>query len=151
MVADLDILATLPEPQLAAGMAEAIKHAVIADADYFAFSSARTSRSPATRRRSSASSRARSRSRRQIVSADEREAGRRAVLNFGHTVGHALEATSGYALLHGEAVAIGMVVEARLAEALRVAEAGTARRIAAALQHHRLPIGHPRGSAVRSR
>ena len=148
VLADLDTLATLPLPQLAAGMAEAIKHATIADADYFA--ALEQADVPLTRD-AAALERVVARSveiKAEIVSADERERGRRAVLNFGHTVGHALEATSGYALLHGEAVAIGMVVEARLAEALRLAEAGTARRIAAALEHHRLPTAIPEGCGV---
>ncbi len=148
VIADLDTLATLPPPQLAAGMAEAIKHGAIADADYF--SALEQADVPLTGD-SVALERVVARSveiKAEIVAADERERGRRAVLNFGHTVGHALEATSGYALLHGEAVAIGMVVEARLAEALRVAEAGTARRIAAALQHHRLPSAIPDGCVV---
>ena len=150
VLADLDTLATLPVPQLAAGMAEAIKHAAIADADYFA--TLERADVPLTRD-SAALERAVTRSveiKAEIVSADEREAGRRAVLNFGHTVGHALEATSGYTLLHGEAVAIGMVVEARLAEALRVAEAGTARRIAACIAAPSTADGDPRGVRGRS-
>ena len=148
VLADLDTLATLPTPQLGAGMAEAIKHAAIADADYFATlerADVPLTGEPAALERAVARS---VEIKAEIVSADEREQGRRAVLNFGHTVGHALEATSGYALLHGEAVAIGMVVEARLAEALRVAESGTARRIATALQHHRLPTSIPEGCAA---
>jgi len=148
VIADLDTLATLAPPQLAAGMAEAIKHAAIADADYFAAlerADVPLTRDPVALERVVARS---VEIKAEIVAADERERGRRAVLNFGHTVGHALEATSGYALLHGEAVAIGMVVEARLAEALRVAEAGTARRIAAALHHHRLPTAIPDGCTV---
>lgn len=148
VLADLDTLATLPAPQLAAGMAEAIKHAAIADADYFAALErvdVPLTRDPAALERVVARS---VEIKAQIVSADEREQGRRAVLNFGHTVGHALEATSGFALLHGEAVAIGMVVEARLAEALQVAEAGTAQRIAAALRHHRLPTAIPDGCTL---
>ena len=147
VVADLDVLATLAPPQLAAGMAEAIKHAAVADAEYFAV----LERSPVPVTRDAATlERVVARSveiKAEIVAADEREAGRRAVLNFGHTVGHALEATSGYALLHGEAVAIGMVAEARLAELLGVAENGTARRIAAALEHHGLPVAIPDGTA----
>jgi len=60
-----------------------------------------------------------------VVAQDEREKGKRAILNFGHTVGHAIEATSKYEILHGEAVAIGMVYEGRLAETLGIAPAGT--------------------------
>jgi 3-dehydroquinate synthase len=146
VVADLDVLATLALPQLAAGMAEAIKHAVIADAEYFAL----LERSPVPVTAETATvERVVARSveiKAAIVAADEREAGRRAALNFGHTVGHALEATSGYALLHGEAVAIGMVAEARLAETIGVAERGTAARIAAALERHGLPVALPEGA-----
>jgi 3-dehydroquinate synthase len=142
VAADPDVLATLAAPQLAAGMAEAIKHAVIADAEYFAMLErcpvpVTGGDDPAAVERVVARS---VEIKAKIVAADEREAGARAALNFGHTIGHALEATSGYALLHGEAVAIGMVVEARLAEAMGVAEQGTARRIAAALERHGLPV-----------
>ncbi len=150
VVADLDVLGSLAPQQLAAGMAEAIKHAAIADADYFAAIERAdvpvTSDATALEHMVARSVEIKA----EIVSADERERGRRAILNFGHTVGHALEVTSGYALLHGEAVAIGMVVEAGLAEALHVAEAGTARRIATALQHHRLPIEVPEGTTADS-
>jgi len=79
-----------------------------------------------------------------VVVADERESGRRALLNFGHTVGHAVEATSGYALLHGEAIAIGMTVEAGLAERLEVAEPGTRAAVARLLQRFSLPVELPR-------
>ena len=115
VVADLEVLGTLPAPQLAAGMAEAIKHGVIADAEYFELLEREQ---PAIAVKDLAVlERVVSRSveiKAGVVSADEREAGRRAVLNFGHTIGHAIEATSGYAVLHGEAVAIGMALEARL-------------------------------------
>jgi 3-dehydroquinate synthase len=150
VVADLDVLATLALPQLAAGMAEAIKHAAIADADYFAM----LERSPVPVTADAATlERVVARSveiKAEIVAADEREAGRRAALNFGHTVGHALEATSGFALLHGEAVAIGMVVEARLAETMGVAERGTASRIAGALERLGLPVRIPDGADAAS-
>src|SRR5437660_120849 len=64
-----------------------------------------------------------------IVARDERESGLRKVLNFGHTIGHAIEAASEFETLHGEAVAIGLVAEARLAERIGVAKTGTARVI----------------------
>ena len=64
-----------------------------------------------------------------VVAQDEREGGMRKILNFGHTLGHALESESGFALRHGEAVGAGMVLEARLAERLGVADAGTATAI----------------------
>jgi 3-dehydroquinate synthetase len=74
-----------------------------------------------------------------IVAQDQREHGLRKILNFGHTLGHAAEALSGYALLHGEAVAIGMAVESSLAERIGVAEAGTADRVRMALSRATLP------------
>jgi 3-dehydroquinate synthase len=149
VVADLDVLATLPGPQLVAGMAEAIKHGVIADAGYFDLL-AREHPAIVTRDLV-ALERVVVRSveiKAEVVSADERDAGRRAVLNFGHTVGHAVEATSGYALLHGEAVAIGMALEARIAERNGTAEAGTAARIAALLERFGLPLEAPQGARV---
>jgi len=82
------------------------------------------------------------------VAADEREAGRRATLNFGHTVGHAIEATAKFAVLHGEAIAIGMVCEARLAEALEIAEQGTADRIRSVLERYGLPLALPEPATV---
>ena len=78
-----------------------------------------------------------------IVSADAREQDRRKILNFGHTIGHAIEQASGYSLLHGECVAIGMVLEARVAERLGVAEGGTASAIERILIHASLPVSRP--------
>jgi 3-dehydroquinate synthase len=149
VLADLETLATLPAPQFAAGMAEAVKHGVIADAEYFA-GLERDHRQLLARApeqleqvvRRSVEIKA------EIVAADEREAGRRAVLNFGHTIGHAIEATSGYGVLHGEAIAIGMALESRLAERAGVAEAGTAARIERVLSNYSLPLELPDGNAV---
>ena len=147
VVADLDSLATLPPVQLAAGMAEALKHGVIADAEYFAlldreFAAVRAKDAKTLERVVTRSVEIKA----NIVGQDEREAGIRAVLNFGHTVGHAIEATTRFDVLHGEAVAIGMLCEARLGEQLGVTAAGTARRIAAALEHYGLPASLPGGS-----
>jgi len=149
VVADLDVLGTLPRSQLAAGMAEAVKHGVIADADYFAFLEGASG--PLLARDAAALERAVTRSvqiKSEVVAADEREAGRRAILNFGHTVGHALEAAAKYALLHGEAVAIGMSCEAALAESLAIAAPGTAARVRALLEAFGLPLTRPPGSTV---
>jgi 3-dehydroquinate synthase len=82
----------------------------------------------------------------QVVSADERDTGQyRILLNFGHTVGHALETASGYSLLHGEAVAIGMSVEMHLAVRLRLAEAGLEKRLNHLLERLELPTRLPQG------
>ena len=78
-----------------------------------------------------------------VVARDEREAGLRAVLNFGHTVAHAIETVAKYEVPHGEAVAIGMAHEARLAERLGIAAAGTADRVRLALEHYQLPLDLP--------
>lgn len=149
VVADPDLLGSLSSAQLAAGLAEAVKHGVIADADYFGFLETEyaaifAKHAPALERlvRRSVEIKA------AVVAQDEREQGRRAILNFGHTVGHAIEATSRYEVLHGEAVAIGMVYEARLAESLGIAAAGTARRITTVLERLHLPIERPDGSQV---
>ena len=80
----------------------------------------------------------------QVVSADERDLGQhRILLNYGHTVGHALETATDYALLHGEAVAIGMTVAARLACRLQLADAAVERRQSALLSHFGLPTRLP--------
>src|SRR5882672_11368545 len=119
VVVDTAVLASLAPAQLIAGMAEAVKHGVIADADYFAFLEGSHGRALA--RDPAAIDRLVTRSieiKAAVVADDEREMGRRAILNFGHTVGHAVEAATQFTMLHGEAVAIGMAYEARLAEAL---------------------------------
>lgn len=149
VVVDLDTLDSLPGAQYAAGLAEAVKHGVIADADYFAFLerdgvAVSGRKDPALERLVARSVEIKA----GIVGADEREAGIRAALNFGHTVGHAVEAASSYSLLHGEAVAIGMTYEARLAEALGVAEKGLAERLAGVLGTYRLPITRPAAASV---
>ena len=147
VLADLDVLATLPASQLAAGMAEALKHGAIADAEYFA----RLERDHAAVAahdtgvlehvvRRSVEIKA------DVVARDERESGLRAILNFGHTVAHAIEALAKFEASHGEAVAVGMVVEARLGEALGVTTPGTAQRVAQALERNRLPLELPTGA-----
>lgn len=147
VLADLDVLTTLPPPQLAEGMAEALKHGVIADAAYFA-SLERDYGAVAAHDtavlehvvRRSVEIKA------DVVARDEREGGVRAILNFGHTVAHAIEAVAKFEASHGEAVAIGMVFEARLGETLGVTAAGTATRIAQALERNRLPLQLPDGA-----
>jgi 3-dehydroquinate synthase len=146
VVADLDTLATLAPAQLAAGMAEAVKHGVVADAEYFGF--LERERLGIAAREAAALERVVARSveiKAAVVASDERETGRRAVLNFGHTIAHALEAASTFELPHGEAVAIGMACEARLAERVEVAEAGTAERIGRLLAAYGLPVAVPAG------
>ena len=149
VVADPELLGSLSSVQLAAGLAEAVKHGAIADAEYFAFLEGEyaaifAKHAPALERvvRRSVEIKA------AVVAQDEREKGKRAILNFGHTVGHAIEATSQYEVLHGEAVAIGMVYEGRLAETLGIAATGTAQRIRSVLERLHLPVERPDGSQV---
>jgi 3-dehydroquinate synthase len=144
VLADIATLATLPKNQIAAGCAEAIKHGVIADAAY-ADDVGRTAAACLAHSLDALEPLvARSvRIKAEIVAADVEERGRRQVLNFGHTVGHAVESRSGYTLLHGEAVAIGMAVEASLAEATGCAPAGTRRRVVELLEQYDLPAAVP--------
>ena len=141
VVSDPLVLSTLPEPERISGMAEVIKHGIIGDAALF----------------ESLESPVRFGSLRQIqqaievkiriVEADPFERGERARLNLGHTIGHGIEAASGYALRHGEAVAVGLIGEALIAERLELAAPGLSTRIAQVLQHTGLPIryrGDPR-------
>lgn len=133
------------------GLAEVLKHGIIADADYLdrTVAALPTLTSPAGGS-SAAMLETVLRSvqiKAAVVAEDEREGGRRKILNFGHTLGHAVESASGYSLLHGEAVAIGMVLESRLAERLGVAARGTADAVADAVTRAGLPLLPPPGPA----
>ncbi|HWE41336.1 MAG TPA: 3-dehydroquinate synthase, partial [Gemmatimonadaceae bacterium] len=149
VIADPDTLASLPAAELRSGGAEMIKHGVVADARYFDEVAAVLPRLAADDTGipgELAALIARSvEIKAAVVADDEREHGRRKVLNFGHTLGHAIEAASGYRLLHGEAVAIGMALESEIAERIGVAAAGTAMRVRAALTAGGLPVVVPPG------
>ncbi|WP_144098221.1 3-dehydroquinate synthase [Croceicoccus sediminis] len=135
VLADTDVLATLPPRELRAGYAEVVKYGLIDDAEFFAWCETNgpgllngdaKARIEAVSRSVAAKAR--------VVAEDERETtGTRALLNLGHTFGHALEAETGYssALLHGEAVAIGMVLAARYSVRRGLMEQHEADRIAA--------------------
>ncbi|HUL50285.1 MAG TPA: 3-dehydroquinate synthase [Gemmatimonadales bacterium] len=149
VVADLDVLGSLPAAQLVAGLAEAVKHGVIADREYFEF--LEQAHDDVRARTAKPLEHAVTRSieiKSEIVAQDERESGRRAILNFGHTVAHAIEANANFSLLHGEAVAMGMVHEARLAEMLGIAPRGTAQRVRALVAQCGLPLERPRESSI---
>jgi len=115
--ADISVLSTLADEDYRDGFSEIVKSAVIADATLFGWLEASvpslTGRRPRALERAVATC---VRIKTRFVTRDERDSGRRAALNFGHTVAHGLEAAGGYRLRHGPAVAIGMCVEARLAE-----------------------------------
>ena len=139
VVADVDMLATLPHEQRRSGLAEALKHGVIADAAYFAslVSSAGKPADWGDIVRRSVEIKA------SIVALDEREDGIRKTLNFGHTIGHAIELVSGYALPHGHCVAIGMICETRIAAAMRLCDAALVSQIRDAVADMGLPTEVP--------
>jgi 3-dehydroquinate synthase len=151
VLADTSLLATLPPAHLRAGLAEAIKHGVIADAGYFEAVSRFAADLSAIDVNGAALLDLVTRSveiKAGVVRRDEREAGVRKTLNFGHTIGHAVERCSGYSLLHGEAVAIGMVYESLLAERVDIADSGTAARVRDAVRSAGLPDLRPASMAV---
>ncbi|HEX9886054.1 MAG TPA: 3-dehydroquinate synthase family protein, partial [Longimicrobiales bacterium] len=140
VVADPETIATLPELQRAQGLAEALKHGAILDAAYFDELQDRGGELLAADGDTLEWAVTRSvEIKAGVVTEDEREGGLRQILNFGHTLGHALEAASDFALPHGSAVSLGMVLEARLGEALGVTEPGTATRIRHAVEAFGLP------------
>jgi 3-dehydroquinate synthase len=147
VVADTATLATLPGRELRAGLAEVVKYGAIADRGFFDWIDARAARLLAGEPDALGEAIARScASKAAIVGRDETEQGERALLNFGHTFGHALETESGYgSLLHGEAVAIGMVLAARLSARLGRAPAADAERLADLLARLGLPTEVPAG------
>ena len=148
VVVDPSVLMTLPAEHFRAGLAEAIKHGVIADAQYLeriiadmpALLDQRADRGAALEAMIARSIQIKA----EIVRRDEREHGLRQVLNFGHTIGHALEAASDYSMLHGECVAVGMACEATIAEKAGVAAPGTARDVRRAVERAGLPTAMPR-------
>jgi 3-dehydroquinate synthase len=142
VLADIGVLDTLPRRELLAGYAEVVKYGLIGDAAFFAWLEANgaavlTGDRPARRHAIKTSCLAKA----VIVAEDETEKGVRALLNLGHTFGHALEAETGYgdALLHGEAVAIGMVLAFALSARLRLCPADDAARI----RRHFADVGLP--------
>ncbi len=145
--ADIDTMKTLPRRELLAGMAEVIKYGIIRDEDFFAFLEKSwdsildlepSSLIHIIRRSCEIKA--------DVVSKDERESGLRAILNYGHTIGHAVETVTGYtAYLHGEAVAIGMSIEARLSVLLNLAVNSDIKRIKSLLALYNLPYELPAG------
>jgi 3-dehydroquinate synthase len=143
VLADLDALATLPPREMRAGYAEVIKYGILGDAEFFAWCEAKGPRvlggDPAAQEYAVTES---VRAKARVVAEDERETtGRRALLNLGHTFGHALEAETGFSdkLLHGEAVALGMVLAARYSARRGYISADEADRVATAIAEAGLP------------
>lgn len=151
VVIDVDTLGTLPDREVSAGLAEVLKHGAIADAAYF---EATVRALPALRARDPAAlAEAVARSceiKASVVERDEREGGLRAILNFGHTFGHAIEAGLGYGeWLHGEAVGAGMVMAADLSRRLGLLDGASAARVADAVAAAGLPVRGPAWSPAR--
>ena len=142
---DVQTLKSLPKRELLAGLAEVIKYGVIFDEELFAF--LESNREKILSLDNEAIMHIIKRSceiKAAIVSKDEREAGLRAILNYGHTIGHAVETVTGYTrYLHGEGVAIGMYLEARLSQMLDLADKNQVLRIKALLASYGLPSELP--------
>jgi 3-dehydroquinate synthase len=145
VVADLATLATLPERELRAGIAEVIKHGLALDAPFFEWLEQDMEKLVARDRRALAYAVRRScELKAAVVAADEREAAQRALLNLGHTFGHAIEAGTGYGTwLHGEAVAAGMVMAAELSLKLNKIGKGDVARIRSLIARAGLPAKAP--------
>lgn len=145
VVADLDTLATLPQRELVAGLAEVIKYGPIVDAEFFDWTEAHLDDLLARDQRALAHAVTHScRLKAAIVAEDERESGLRAILNFGHTFGHAIEAGLGYGnWLHGEAVGCGMVMAADMSVRLGLIAPARAARISRLVERAGLPVRCP--------
>jgi 3-dehydroquinate synthase len=151
VVSDADTLRSLPAREYRSGLAEVVKYGLIRDPALFAFLEREAdrvlAREPAAvtyivRRSSEIKA--------EVVAADEREEGLRAILNFGHTVGHAIEALTGYAkYLHGEAVAMGMAAAVGISGEFLRHDPGARERVVAVLARYGLPTEPPRMSPAR--
>lgn len=152
VIIDTDLLASLPARELSAGLAEVIKYGLIRDAVFFDWLEANIealiARDPgalAYAIRRSCEIKA------EIVSRDEREQGDRALLNLGHTFGHAIEAATGYVeWLHGEAVGLGLIAAADLSQRVGQLESGQLRRLVSLLERAGLPVESPQIGAERA-
>jgi 3-dehydroquinate synthase len=145
VVADIATLDTLPGRELSAGLAEVIKYGAIGDIAFFAWLEQNVERLVARDPSALAYAVEQScRAKATVVALDERESGPRALLNFGHTFGHAIEAGLGYGVwLHGEAVSAGMVVAARLSRQLGYIDAAQVERLANLLRRAGCPVDAP--------
>ena len=142
---DTDSLATLPQRELSAGMAEVIKYGLLGDADFFDWQEQHIDQLLALQQEQLVHAIYRScEMKANIVAADEREKGCRALLNLGHTFGHAIETQQGYGnWLHGEAVATGMLLAADLSQRLGWLDGASVGRIEALLRQAKLPVRAP--------
>ncbi len=139
VIADLDVLPTLPVLERVNGLAEALKHGIICDAVYFATVAA----TDITRADWQAIVTGSVNIKTRVVAEDEREQGLRKVLNFGHTIGHAVEQLMAFTVPHGACVAYGMLVESRIAITLGICDPSLADTILRTLTHFGLPAEMP--------
>ena len=151
VLADPSFLLTLPERELISGMAEVVKHGIISDPELFQSCSrgmgwVKENLEEIVKRAMAVKI--------KVIEEDPYEKGIRAALNLGHTVGHAVELVSKFELRHGEAIAIGTVVEAKYAEQIGIARKGLTDEIAGTLSNLGLPVqipkGMPRGEIIRA-
>ncbi|OED43233.1 3-dehydroquinate synthase [Endozoicomonas sp. (ex Bugula neritina AB1)] len=152
VIIDTDVLSTLPDRELSAGLAEVIKYGLICDPEFYVWLQNNMQR--LINRETDALAYAIHRScedKAKVVAEDERESGVRAILNLGHTFGHAIETHKGYGeWLHGEAVAAGMVMAAKLSCRLGFISAGEVAQLVSLLEQVQLPIAPPKGMTAES-
>jgi len=152
VLADTEVLATLPDRELSCGLAEIIKYGLLADSGFFAWLEVNID--TLRRRDANALAHAIYRScqiKAQIVGRDERELGERALLNLGHTFGHAIEAATGYAdWLHGEAVGAGLLIAASMSQRLGALSTQDVVRVATLLERAGLRSAAPQFGAARA-
>ena len=141
---DVATLGSLDERQYRAGLVESIKHAVIADAEYFELLESRLDAILARDREVLATmAQYNCRIKGEVVEADPQERNQRRMLNYGHTLGHAVESASDYQLLHGEAIAIGMIAAGLIEEEMGLSEPGRLHRIRTILEKLDVPVKLP--------
>ena len=145
VLADIDTLKTLPQRELSAGIAEVIKYGLIRDADFFDWLETNMSKLMGLDEAVTSYAIYRScKNKAEVVAADEHEAGERALLNLGHTFGHAIENAMGYGIwLHGEAVAAGTMLAADLSQRMGWLKAQDLARIEALFKAAKLPTAAP--------
>ncbi|MBN2654148.1 MAG: 3-dehydroquinate synthase [Nitrospirae bacterium] len=150
VLADTFALKTLAPREFLCGMAEVIKYGIISDSSFFDFLEAEKNRILSFDEQALSYIIKKScEIKADVVSKDEHESGLREILNFGHTVGHALETETGYLkYLHGEGVAIGMCIESKIAHLMGLLDAGQLRRIEALISSYGLPVSLPEGISL---
>jgi 3-dehydroquinate synthase len=143
---DVDTLATLDDRQFRAGLAESVKHAAIADAEYFGYIEKNLDDILARKTEVMEHlAEANTRIKAFVVEHDPEEKNLRRILNYGHTVGHAVESASDYSILHGEAVSIGMVAAGLIEKASGLANDARLARVRKVLERIGLPVAVPKG------